>query len=56
MPIVRIESSIPLPPAKKRGDALAAIAACVVQRLDVKRAASARVDGGYRSDVGQRRR
>jgi phenylpyruvate tautomerase PptA (4-oxalocrotonate tautomerase family) len=36
MPIVRIESSIPLPPQVQRGDALAEITTCIVQRLQVK--------------------
>jgi phenylpyruvate tautomerase PptA (4-oxalocrotonate tautomerase family) len=36
MPIVRIESSIPLPAQTSRADALTAIADCIVRRLDVK--------------------
>jgi phenylpyruvate tautomerase PptA (4-oxalocrotonate tautomerase family) len=36
MPIVRIESSIPLPPQTQRGDALASLAECVVRTLDVR--------------------
>jgi 4-oxalocrotonate tautomerase len=36
MPIVRIESSIPLPAQTPRADALSAIADCIVRRLDVK--------------------
>jgi len=36
MPIVRIESSIALPPQTPRADALAAVADCIVRRLDVK--------------------
>jgi phenylpyruvate tautomerase PptA (4-oxalocrotonate tautomerase family) len=36
MPIVRVESSIPLPPQTPRAEALAAVAACIVRDLDVK--------------------
>jgi phenylpyruvate tautomerase PptA (4-oxalocrotonate tautomerase family) len=36
VPIVRIESSIPLPPPAQRGDALASLAECVVRCLDVR--------------------
>jgi phenylpyruvate tautomerase PptA (4-oxalocrotonate tautomerase family) len=36
MPIVRIESSIPLPSGTPRGEALSAVADCIVRRLDVK--------------------
>jgi hypothetical protein len=36
MPIVRVESSIPLPAPTSRADALSAIAECIVRRLDVK--------------------
>jgi phenylpyruvate tautomerase PptA (4-oxalocrotonate tautomerase family) len=36
MPIVRVESSIALPPQTPRAEALAAVAGCVVRRLDVK--------------------
>jgi phenylpyruvate tautomerase PptA (4-oxalocrotonate tautomerase family) len=36
MPIVRIESSIPLPAATSRADALAAVAGCIVRNLEVK--------------------
>jgi 4-oxalocrotonate tautomerase len=36
VPIVRVESSIALPPQTSRAQALAAIADCIVRRLDVK--------------------
>ena len=36
MPIVRVESSIALPPETPRAEALAAVADCIVRRLDVK--------------------
>lgn len=36
MPIVRVESSIALPPQTSRAQALAAVADCIVRRLDVK--------------------
>jgi 4-oxalocrotonate tautomerase len=36
VPIVRIESSIALPPQTSRAAALAAVADCIVRRLDVK--------------------
>ena len=36
MPIVRIESSIPLPPETPRAEALAAVAACITRDLDVR--------------------
>jgi 4-oxalocrotonate tautomerase family enzyme len=36
MPIVRIESSVPLPARTTRHAALTAIADCIVRRLDVK--------------------
>lgn len=36
MPIVRIESSIPLPAATSQADALAAVADCIVRNLEVK--------------------
>ena len=36
MPIVRVESSVALPPQTPRAQALAAIADCIVRRLDVK--------------------
>ena len=36
MPIVRIESSIPLPSQTPRAEALAAVADCIVRDLDVK--------------------
>lgn len=36
MPIVRIESSIALPPQTSRAEALAAVAGCICRRLDVK--------------------
>jgi len=36
MPIVRIESSVALPPQTPRAEALASVAACIVRRLDVK--------------------
>jgi phenylpyruvate tautomerase PptA (4-oxalocrotonate tautomerase family) len=36
MPILRIESSIPLPPETSRADAFAAIAECITRDLDVR--------------------
>jgi 4-oxalocrotonate tautomerase len=36
MPIVRVESSVALPPQTPRAEALAAVADCIVRRLDVK--------------------
>lgn len=36
MPILRIESSIPLPPKSSRADALARFAECTVRCLDVR--------------------
>ncbi len=36
MPIVRVESSIALPSETSRTEALAAVADCIVRRLDVK--------------------
>jgi phenylpyruvate tautomerase PptA (4-oxalocrotonate tautomerase family) len=36
MPIVRIESSVALSPQMPRAEALAAVADCIVRRLDVK--------------------
>jgi 4-oxalocrotonate tautomerase len=36
MPIVRIESSVALPPQTSRAAALAAVADCIVRRLEVK--------------------
>jgi phenylpyruvate tautomerase PptA (4-oxalocrotonate tautomerase family) len=36
MPILRIESSIPLPPQTPRAEALAAVAECITRDLDVR--------------------
>jgi 4-oxalocrotonate tautomerase family enzyme len=36
MPIVRIESSIALPPETSRSEALSAVADCIVRKLEVK--------------------
>jgi phenylpyruvate tautomerase PptA (4-oxalocrotonate tautomerase family) len=36
VPIVRVESSIALPPQTSRAEALSAVAGCIVRRLDVK--------------------
>jgi len=36
LPIVRVESSIALPPETPRAQALAAVADCIVRRLDVR--------------------
>jgi phenylpyruvate tautomerase PptA (4-oxalocrotonate tautomerase family) len=36
MPILRIESSIPLPPQTARAEAMAAVAECITRDLDVR--------------------
>ena len=36
MPIVRVESTVGLPPETSRAQALAAVADCIVRKLDVK--------------------